>query len=226
MNSPSATGVKAYKGIAMEGGIARRYARNTGASLDEFRAFARKIAAELNPGDVVLEIAPGPGYLSIELAKLGAFRIVGLDISQSFVRIAQENAEKAHVDVEFRHGNASQLPFAANWFDFIVCRAAFKNFGDPVGALREMHRVLRPGGTALIVDMRRDATAGEIREEVAKMNLNIVSGFMTRFILGTLRRRAYSEEDFNGMISQTPFGRGVISGGGIGFEIRLTKSGE
>ena len=223
MGSGTATGVEPYRGIAMEGGIARRYARNTGASLDEFRALARAIAAQLDPGAVLLEIAPGPGYLAIELAKLGAFRITGLDISHSFVRIAQENAAKDGVDVKFRQGNASELPFAANWFDFIVCRAAFKNFGDPTGALREMHRVLRPGGTALIVDMRRDTTNSEISEEVAKMNLNPLSAFTTRFILRQLRRRAYSEDDFNSMIAQTPFGHGTISGGGIGFEIRLTK---
>src|SRR5215472_3537363 len=102
MGSQVATSVKPYRGIAMEGGIAKRYARETGASLDEFRALARKIAEQLKPGAVVLEVAPGPGYLAIELAKLGRFRIVGLDISHSFVRIAQENAAKAGVDVEFR----------------------------------------------------------------------------------------------------------------------------
>src|SRR5215472_855615 len=147
MGSRIAASAKPYKGIAMEGGIAKRYARNTGASLDGFRVEARAIAEKLKPDAVVLEVAPGPGYLAIELAKLGAFRITGLDISHSFVRIAQENAAKACVDVEFRQGNASELPFAANWFDFIVCRAAFKNFGNPVGAMREMHRVLIPGGT-------------------------------------------------------------------------------
>lgn len=224
MASVTAVRERPYKGIAMEGGIARRYARNTGASLEEFRVLARSIASGLKARDVVLEIAPGPGYLAIELAKLGEFRIVGLDISHSFVRIAQENAAKARVEVEFRQGNASELPFAANWFDFIACRAAFKNFGDPVGALREMHRVLRPGGTALIVDMRRDTTNSEIAEEVSKMNLSPVGAFLTRFILRSLRRRAYTEGDFDSMIAQTPFGHGTISGGGIGFEIRLTKS--
>ena len=224
MSFGTSAGAKAYRGIAMEGGIARQYARNTGASLDGFKAEAKTIAAKLKPGDVVLEIAPGPGYLAIELAKLGTFRITGLDISHSFVHIAQENAARAGVDVEFRQGNASALPFAANWFDFIVCRAAFKNFGDPVGALREMHRVLRPGGIAMIVDMRRDATAAEIKDEVAKMDLGLFGALTTRFILRGLRRRAYTEEDFNRMIAQTPFGRGVITGGGIGFEVRLVKS--
>ena len=50
------------------------------------------------------------------------------------------------------------LPFPSETFDFAVCRAAFKNFSDPVGALAEMHRVLRPGGTALIIDLRNDAS--------------------------------------------------------------------
>ena len=48
------------------------------------------------------------------------------------------------------------MPFEDNEFDFVLCRAAFKNFSEPVAALREMHRVLKPGGKALIIDLRRD----------------------------------------------------------------------
>src|SRR5262245_23430405 len=153
---------KPYKGLPMEGAIASWYAKNTAGSLAEFRALAARVAAELPPGADILAVAPGPGYLAIELATLGGYRLTGLDISRSFVRIAQEKAVLSGVRVDFREGNASALPFADNVFDFIVCRAAFKNFADPVGAIREMHRVSRPGGTALIVDMRNDATNDSI----------------------------------------------------------------
>lgn len=54
----------------------------------------------------MLEVAPGPGFLAIELAKLGSYHIVGLDVSKSFVRIATENATKAGVEVTFREGDA------------------------------------------------------------------------------------------------------------------------
>ena len=134
----------------MEGFIASWYARQTAAGQRRSSSvLARRIAAHVNSGSRVLEIAPGPGYLAIELAKLTGSRITGLDISQSFVRIASENARKAGVRVDFEHGDAADLPFPDSQFDFIVCRAAFKNFARPLVALNEMHRVLKPGGTAL-----------------------------------------------------------------------------
>jgi ubiquinone/menaquinone biosynthesis C-methylase UbiE len=119
---------------------------NTGKSLDEVAKLARRIANQLPSGSNVLEVAPGPGYYCIELAKLGDYSITGLDISHTFVDIASKKAVEAQVRVDFRQGNASSMPFADNTFDFLVCRAAFKNFGQPVRALQEMCRVLKPGG--------------------------------------------------------------------------------
>jgi ubiquinone/menaquinone biosynthesis C-methylase UbiE len=214
---------KPYRGMGMEGMIATWYAKNTGKSIAEFRDLAKRIAAQLRPGDRALEVAPGPGYLAIELARLGSYRITGLDVSRSFVRIASENAARADVEVDFREGDAAGLPFATDVFDFIVCRAAFKNFSDPIGALREMHRVLRPGGRALIIDMRRDASGKSITAEVAKMHLGRIDAFLTRTTLSALRNRAYSRQDFERMVQATPFGRCDIAEQPLGFEVGLVK---
>ena len=78
------------KGMPMEGILARWYARNTGKVIDQYRKAAEDVAAELPSGSHVLEVAPGPGYFAIELAKLGSFHIIGLDISQSFVNRGEE----------------------------------------------------------------------------------------------------------------------------------------
>jgi len=208
----------------MEGMLATWYARNTKKSLAEFQLCAKRIASQLCMRDRVLEIAPGPGYLAIELANLGAFCVTGVDISRSFVRIAAANAAEAGTPVEFREGDAAALPFADATFDFVVCRAAFKNFTDPVGALREMHRVLRPGGSALIIDLRNDASDAALDAAVDDMRLGGVDAFITR---GTfkhfLRKRAYSRDDFARMAALTPFGHCDISEGPIGFDTRLTK---
>lgn len=147
---------KAFKGIGMEGFIANWYARQTGKNLDEFKKLARQLSSRVKAGDRVLEIAPGPGYLAIELFKLTRCRMIGLDISRTFVSIANANAEKAGVDVCFEQGDAADMPYPANAFNFIVCRAAFKNFARPLAALNEMHRVLKPGGAVLIIDLRKD----------------------------------------------------------------------
>jgi 2-polyprenyl-3-methyl-5-hydroxy-6-metoxy-1,4-benzoquinol methylase len=76
---------KAHKDIGMEGMVAKWYAANTGKTLDEFTKLAQRIGGEIPPAGCVLEVAPGPGYFCIELAKLGPYSITGLDISQTFV---------------------------------------------------------------------------------------------------------------------------------------------
>ena len=78
---------------------------------------AKKVAEGLSAGAHVLEVAPGPGYLAIEVAKRGDFRVFGLDISHSFVHMAIQNARFASVSVEFRQGNASQMPYLDETFD-------------------------------------------------------------------------------------------------------------
>src|SRR5580693_8269734 len=141
---------KAYKGLGMEGPIAAWYAKNTGRDRRRFIKVAQLVTDRVAPGGRVLEVAPGPGFCAIEIARSGRYRVTGLDISESFVRIARENAARAGVAVDFRHGNASQMPFSSASFDFVTCTAAFKNFRDPIGALDEIHRVLTPGGRASI----------------------------------------------------------------------------
>ena len=146
--------------------------------IHESRAANRQV--ELPPGSNVLEVAPGPGYFSIELAKLGAYSITGLDISHTFVEIARQKAAEAGVHVDFKQGNASNMPFASETFDFLLCRAAFKNFGQPVRALQEMCRVLKPGGRGLIIDLRGDASPESMNRHVDAMGLSAVNKIMTK----------------------------------------------
>jgi ubiquinone/menaquinone biosynthesis C-methylase UbiE len=222
MSQNLARKIKPYKGVNMEGPLAIWYAKNTASSLSEFKALAERIAGDLDRGEWVLEVAPGPGYLAVEMARLG-LAVSALDISRTFVRITGDNATRAGVKVDARHGDAAAMPFETESFDFVVCRAAFKNFCDPVGALREMRRVLRPGGRALIIDMRKEASNGEIAEEVDKMRLNGVDAFITRSALKSLRGRAYTAPDFVRMIGQAGFSAHRIDPGPIGFGISLTK---
>jgi ubiquinone/menaquinone biosynthesis C-methylase UbiE len=215
---------KAYKGLPMEGMIARWYARSTARDMSAFEAEADRIAARLPRSADVLEVAPGPGYLAVALAKRGDFRIVGLDVSRSFVAIAAENARRAGVAIDFRLGDAAAMPMVSNAFDFLVCRAAFKNFADPVGALCEMYRVLRPGGEALVIDMRKDASDEAIDEAVAEMRVGRLDAFFIRAVFKlSLRKRAYSRAQFAEMTGATPFGAAEIGEAPLGFEARLRK---
>src|ERR1700685_1443267 len=99
--------VKAYKGMGMEGGIARWYDKTTRKDMPAVRELAARIAATMPAGGSVLEIAPGPGFLSIELAKRG-LDVQAVDISKTFIEIARKNATDAGAGVVFMHGNAAE----------------------------------------------------------------------------------------------------------------------
>lgn len=209
----------------MEGRSARWYAqlRGTEPQMVLYRKQAAELTADLPEGADVLEVAPGPGYQAVELARRG-MTVTGLDISRTAVQIATEYAHAQNVPATFRQGDARAMPFAANSFDRIVCQAAFKNFAEPLKALDEMHRVLRTGGTAVIQDMWGETTAADIRAEVAGMKLSAFNGFLTRRTLTWLRRRAYSRARFAALAQRSAFGGAEITTGGLEIAVRLTKA--
>jgi ubiquinone/menaquinone biosynthesis C-methylase UbiE len=211
--------------LGMEGAMARWYARNRSSErqMEGYRKHASELTDGLPSGADVLEVAPGPGYLAIEMARLG-LRVSAVDISRTFVQIGNENAREAGVSIDFRQGDAAVMPFEAESFDLIVCQAAFKNFVHPASALDEMHRVLRSGGTAVIQDMSSDASHADIEEEVRKMQLGWWSSFTTKATLEMLRRRAYSPARFQGLAAESSFKTCEIKKDGIGLDVRLRKA--
>jgi ubiquinone/menaquinone biosynthesis C-methylase UbiE len=209
----------------MEGAAARRYARQRGTptQIAEVRREAARLTAALPEGTAILEVAPGPGYLCVEIARLGRYQVTGIDISRTMVEIARENAREAGVDADFRQGDISATPFPDGAFDLVVCQAAFKNFRRPLAALDEMHRLLRDGGTAVIQDMSRTATGADIAREVRGMGLSGLTAWITRWIFVGLRRRAYSPSRFRALVAASSFRACEITAAGIGLEVRLTK---
>ena len=216
---------KPWKGKGMEGWTARWYTRTRRNDMEDFRRQAKSVAEQLRSGCDVLEVAPGPGFFAVELAKLGGFTITGLDVSRTLVEIAAGNARDAGVKVDFRLGNASAMPFADRSFDFIYCSAAFKNFAQPVKALDEMHRVLRPGGEAVIQDLRKDASLEEINTYVSESGRSGFDAWLTKMAFRfMLIKRAYTKEEFVRMAQESRFGSCRIDAGPIGLEVRFTKA--
>jgi ubiquinone/menaquinone biosynthesis C-methylase UbiE len=218
------TTTKAYKGLPMEGPIATWYSKITLKDINRHKMMAEKLARMIPAGGRVLEIAPGPGYFCIELARLGQFQITGLDISHSFIEISRRNAAAAGIKAEFRQGDAANMPFEDQAFDFTFCQAAFKNFSQPVRAIAEMYRVLRPGGVGLIVDMRRDASRADMDAEINGMGLGRLDAVFTRWTFrNMLVKSAYTLDEMRSMVAKTPFGKCKIDASGIGFQLRLEK---
>jgi ubiquinone/menaquinone biosynthesis C-methylase UbiE len=220
----TAATIKGYRGMGMEGAVARWYDRSTRKDMERFRALAARLRTVLPQGGDLLEVAPGPGYVAIEMAKGGAYRVTGLDVSRTMVELAHRNAAEAGVEVDFRQGNASAMPFADDSFDLLACSAAFKNFSEPHKALEEMYRVLRPGGTALVLDLRKDVPMSEIRKYFGAIGLSTINRWMTlaafRFML---LKRAYTRGQLEAMLTDIPFRSKEIRLVDVGVELWLQK---
>ncbi len=157
-----------------------------------------------------------------------SWAITGLPASTSarrLWRVARANALSAKVQAQFERGDASRMPFDGERFDYVVCRAAFKNFAEPVAALQEMHRVLKPGGRALIIDMRGNASPESMKEAAKGLKNGAVNSWIVylsfRFMLV---RRAYTRAEFERMIGRTAFRQLEIRESLIGLEILLAKT--
>ena len=107
---------------------------------------------------------------------------------------------------------AAFMPIKDETLDFTASRAAFKHFADPIGVLREMHRVLREHRKAVIIDMRSDASDETIRDFVKSMGLSGIRSIMQNRTYKNFRRTAYAKNQINDYISQTEFRRHDIRG--------------
>ncbi len=219
--------IRHFSDLGINGVAARWYDGNSRKHrINEMKGNAEEVAGQIDEGSSVLDIAPGPGNLAIELAKLGNYTITGMDISSDFVRIAKQNARQAGVEIDFRQGNVSNMPFPDGMFDFIICTAAFKNFRDPGKALAEMYRVLRRDGAGLIVDLKRNVSNGDLDSLAAEMKVKGVEAlFMKLTFKYFLRKGAYTRDEMQSLVSGTLFPVADIKESAVTLWTHLQKGG-
>jgi len=107
--------------------------------------------ANLRPGMRVLDVAAGAGDQTLDIAeRVGAAgSVVAVDLSPAILRLAEDHARRTHhAQIEFRVADGQALPFDDASFDAVVCRLGLMFFPQPGQGVREMARVLRPGGWA------------------------------------------------------------------------------
>jgi demethylmenaquinone methyltransferase/2-methoxy-6-polyprenyl-1,4-benzoquinol methylase len=115
-----------------------------------WRSRAADLAALL-PGQRALDVATGTGDLAIELKRRvgDAGEVVGSDFSDAMLELARRKTG----DVRFEHGNALGLPYEDDSFDAATVGFGARNFSDLAQGLREMTRVVRPGGRVVILEI-------------------------------------------------------------------------
>jgi ubiquinone/menaquinone biosynthesis C-methylase UbiE len=150
MNSTDETG-SAAKGLTtfqLQGSAAERYERWAVPFLLGPWVPGLLDLAELRAGERVLDIATGTGVV----ARLAARRVVprgtvtGLDLNEGMLEIAQRLPLPPGLTVDWRQGSALAPPFPDGTFDVVLCQQGLQFFPERLKALREMHRVLAPGG--------------------------------------------------------------------------------
>ncbi len=153
--------------------------------------------------------------------------MTGLDISETLLTIARQNAAREGVEVDFRHGDVAAMPFERESFDFIVCQAAFQNFSRPMEALKEMRRVLKAGGKAVIVDLRHYASSRAINDYVATISGSVVNWLTNQLLYRLiLVRRAYSAEQLEKLLATSEFAEFKIQEYPMTREIWAAKSAD
>ncbi|WP_324721743.1 bifunctional demethylmenaquinone methyltransferase/2-methoxy-6-polyprenyl-1,4-benzoquinol methylase UbiE [Salinimicrobium sp. HB62] len=112
-----------------------------------------KMVSETNP-HAVLDIATGTGDLAISLAKTGAKRIVGLDLSEGMLAVGRKKIREEDLSerIEMIQGDSEALPFEDNTFDAITVAFGVRNFENLEKGLAEILRVLKPGGIFVILE--------------------------------------------------------------------------
>ena len=126
---------------------------NHGLSLSIDKLWRRKTVRCMRPAKHVLDVAIGTADLTIEMLRRGkAQQVTGLDLSDKMMEIGKRKTERLNANVEFVHGNAQQMPFENEIFDAVTCAFGCRNFQNLDEGLREMYRVLRPGGQVVILE--------------------------------------------------------------------------
>lgn len=110
------------------------------------RLFLQRIAPR--SGDRVLDVACGTGVVARQAATMVGPEgsIVGVDLNANMLDVARAHSHVDGAPVEWKHGDAAALPCPDADFDVVLCQQGLQFFPDRAGALREMYRVLKPGG--------------------------------------------------------------------------------
>jgi demethylmenaquinone methyltransferase/2-methoxy-6-polyprenyl-1,4-benzoquinol methylase len=150
---------------SMFAGIASRYdLLNHLLSANIDRRWRRIVADKLRPallaGTHTLDVACGTGDLALTLAEAGQARITGLDFCRPMLEVASKKAAERQRWIPFIEADALRLPFAPETFDVVTIAFGLRNLASVEGGLRELFRVLKPGGKIAVLEFSSPVIPG------------------------------------------------------------------
>jgi len=176
------------------------------AAAEPYRLFLREIASPEHAQ--ILDVGSGPGFLTLQLAsEYPTVSIIGVDYSSTEVRTANRLRIRDQIpNCTFTQGDAMHLPFKDGSFDLVISVGSIKHWPDGKRGLREMHRVLRHNGLALIAEADRDAPDEEIYRFAEKFTAWYVwDPFMRWYLRRIVFGQSYTREEAQSFATATAF---------------------
>ncbi len=205
-----------------DNGIVEQFDRMMRSMGGERRRAIEKMRCLGIEGGRALEIGPGPGYLGIDWLKDSPeARLQALEISPNMVRKAEQNALREGVKerVTYILGNALQMPFLDQAFDFVFSNGSLHEWEQPESVFKEIFRVLKPEGVFLVSDLKRNAPW------FARflMTATVKPKTMRPGLISSLQA-AYTSCEIKKILTRSGWGNAVVTENAFGLNIEGRKA--
>jgi len=163
---------------------------------------------DLKEGETVLDAGTGPGIYAIRIAqRTKNADIHGVDLSPTFLKLAQKNAREAGLrHIKFSQGDLENLPFVDDHFNKLICAGAISAVPDKERAAREIHRVLKSGGRAIVTEPNKGKNIRDRAFLYLLYGLGLVNPKLRGFCVEDMQQYYFSRESLYDLFKTAGFG--------------------